>query len=166
MTTRLWIVDGHNVIFALPDLHRLQIADQGDAARRDLVDRLRRFAQERHEKVLVVFDGGTMLSNPEAVEEPLLEVVFARRGEGEADDRILHEARRRLEEGLLVTVVTRDLRTLAWDLPKGVRHLEVRDFWRKHVKPPEKAAVKRVAGDFSEVEETLAALGAVAEPGP
>lgn len=166
MATRIWILDGHNVIFALPGLHRLQITDRRDEARRGLVARLRRFARARGETVLVVFDGNAMPSNPDAVEEPLLEVVYARRGEGEADDRILHEARRRLEQGQTVTVVTDDLRTLAWDLPKGVRHLEVREFWSRHIETPEDPGAKRVDGDFSDIEQALAAQAAVAEPRP
>lgn len=175
---RIWIMDGHNMIFAIPGLERLQVSDRREEARAGLTDRLRRFAIARGEKVLVVFDGNQMLSNPDAVRSPLFEVVYSRRGEGVADDRILHEARRCHERGLAVTVVTNDVQTLARDLPRGVRHLGVAEFWLKHIEPAaggpgggpagraegargRHADDKRVEGDFSDLEREMLARAAL-----
>ncbi|PYT16036.1 MAG: hypothetical protein DMF51_05585 [Acidobacteria bacterium] len=97
--TRIWIMDGHNMIFAIGGLQSLQVSGRGEEARRGLVDRLRRFAQARGQQVLIVFDGIDLPSNPDALREPLLEVAYARRREGAADNRIIHEARSRTERG-------------------------------------------------------------------
>jgi len=161
--TPIWILDGHNMIFAIPGLERLQISGRREEARRGLVDRLRRFAHARGEQVLIVFDGNDLESNPDAIQEPLLEVVYARRGEGEADDRIIHRARTGIEQRQSVTVVTNDVRTVARELPDGVRHLEVRRFWRKYILQAGGPGGKRVEGDFSDLEHEMVARAAAAE---
>lgn len=160
---RIWIMDGHNIIFAIPPLERLQVSDRREEARGRLTDRLERFALARGEKVLVVFDGNQMLSNPDAVRKPLFEVVYSRRGEGVADDRILHEARRCQERGLVVTVVTNDVQTLARDLPRGVIHLRVEAFWLKHIEKEAVEEGKRVEGDFSDLEREMLAQAALTD---
>jgi predicted RNA-binding protein with PIN domain len=161
---RIWIMDGHNMIFAIGPLQRLQVSDRRDEARGALVDRLRRFAHRRGEQVLVVFDGIDLPRHPGAEQEPFLEIVYTRRSEGAADDRILRQARLGRERGLHVTVVTNDVRTLVVDLPKGVVHMDVPAFWAKHIEPPDRAADKRIEGDFSDVERELAALAVPLEP--
>lgn len=161
---RIWIMDGHNMIFAIPPLHQLQVTDRREEARSGLADRLERFALARGEKVLVVFDGNALPGNPEAGRTPLFEIVYTRRGEEVADDRILHEARRCQERGLVVTVVTDDVSTLARELPRGVRHLGVRAFWLKHIEKEVAEAGKRIEGDFSDVEREMLARAAVTEP--
>jgi predicted RNA-binding protein with PIN domain len=163
---RIWIMDGHNMIFAIRRLERLQVSDRRDEARRGLVDRLRRFARARGEMVLVVFDGNDLPSNPDVIREPLFEAVYARRSDGEADDRIIHEARVCLEQGHRVTVVTNDVTTLAGELPEGAQHLEVQAFWLKYIEPVVGQTDKRVEGDFSDVESEMVARVAVAERGP
>ena len=155
---RAWIVDGHNVIFAVGGLERLQATRRGDEARRLLAERLEVFARQRGEPVLLVFDGLDLPSHPEVLRTALLEVVYARRGDQAADRRILDEARRRAAEGVTVTVVTNDVRTLANALPRAVRHLRVRDFWLRHIEPPAGKDEKRIEGDFSDIEKELLAL--------
>jgi predicted RNA-binding protein with PIN domain len=161
---RIWIMDGHNMIFAIPALHRFQVTDRREEARSGLADRLERFALTRGEKVLVVFDGNALPWSPDAGRTPLFETVYARRGEGVADDRILHEARRCLERGLVVTVVTDDVSTLARELPRGVRHLGVQAFWLKYIEKEVVEGGKRVEGDFSDVEREMMTRAAVTEP--
>jgi predicted RNA-binding protein with PIN domain len=160
---RIWIMDGHNMIFAIAPLHQLQVSDRREEARSGLADRLDRFALARGEKVLIVFDGAEQPSNPEALRKPLLEIVYARRGEGAADDRIIREAARRLEQGLVVTVVTNDVSTLASKLPRGVRHLGVKEFWLKHIEKDVGDGGKRVEGDFSDVEREMMTRAALTE---
>jgi predicted RNA-binding protein with PIN domain len=159
---RIWIVDGHNVIFAIPRLERLQVSGRGGEAREGLVDTLRRFALPRRQRVLIVFDGDELARQPEVIREPFLEVTYTRRSEGGADVGILREARSLLQRGHPVTVVTNDVSTLARELPDGVEHLGVRPFWRKYIVGAQ--AGKRVAGDFSDLESEMLALAAVAEP--
>jgi predicted RNA-binding protein with PIN domain len=163
---RLWIIDGHNIIFAIPRLKSLQVTDRRDEARRGLEEILRRFAVRRSEKVLVVYDGIDLPSNPGAIREPLFEAVYARRSDGVADDRIIHKARLCLEEGHLVTVVTNDVSTLASELPREVRRLGVKPFWLRYIEKPVGQDSKRVEGDFSDVESEMVARAAVAEPEP
>lgn len=161
---RIWIMDGHNMIFAIGPLQRFQVTDRREEARSGLVDRLERFALTRGEKVLVVFDGNELPSNPDAIRKPLLETVYTRRGDGVADDRIIHEARRCLERRLMVTVVTDDVNTLARELPRGVHHLGVQEFWLKYIEKDAGEEGKRVEGDFSDVEHEMLTRAATAEP--
>lgn len=166
LRARLWIMDGHNMIFAIPRLQRLQVSDRRDEARRGLEDILRRFAVRRSERVLVIYDGIDLPSNPGAIREPLFETAYARRSDGVADDRIIHRARLCLEEGHLVTVVTDDVSTLARELPRGVRRLGVREYWMRYIEKPVGQDEKRVEGDFSDMEREMEARAAMAEPEP
>src|SRR5438093_1022607 len=118
---RIWIMDGHNMIFAIAPLRHFQVTNRRDEARSGLTDRLERFAIARGQRVLVVFDGDELPSSPDATRTPLFETVYTRRAEGGADRRIINEARRCLERGQVVTVVTDDLNTLAAELPRAVQ---------------------------------------------
>jgi len=160
---RVWIMDGHNMIFAVEGLKRLQVIGRGEEARRSLVERMEVFALQRQERVLVVFDGNALAARQDAVRGPFLEVVFAGGRDGAADDFIIREARRRSEQGLPVAVVTDDVRTLAIKLPRDVRRLGVRAFWLGHVEPRVSEDDKRVEGDFSDMEREMLALAAATE---
>jgi YacP-like NYN domain-containing protein len=154
---RLWIVDGHNTIFALGDLQRLQTSDRGAEARSLLVERLEAFAHRRGERVLVVFDGKGRHMRPDDRGAPLFQAVYGH-GVGGADRLILDEARRRAERGEAVTVVTDDVRTLAFELPPSVRRLGVREFWLAHIDVPPREDEKPVAGDVSDIERAMLTL--------
>lgn len=154
---RIWIMDGHNMIFRTPPLRELQVSGRGEEARRQLTDRLEAFAVARGRKVMVVFDGNELASNPDAVRTPHFEVVYTRRGDAEADDLILREARRRDAEGRAVTVVTDDRNTLAARLPRGVGHVGVAEFWLKHIEKDARDREKRIEGDFSDLEREMLA---------
>ncbi|HKB07556.1 MAG TPA: NYN domain-containing protein [Candidatus Polarisedimenticolia bacterium] len=157
--SRFWIVDGHNVIFAIPRLKSLQLTERREEARERLVDALRRFALARKDPLLVVFDGDDLPSRQEALRGPLLEVVYSRRRPDGADERIIVEARALVQQGHQVTVVTNDVITLAAKLPKAVQHLKVRPFWERHI---ERKADKPVEGDFSDIETEMLARAAAA----
>jgi len=160
---RLWLIDGHNIIFAVPSLQALQVTDRRDEARQALAGSLERFAHARGEKVRIVFDGNELASNSDAGRGALLEITYTRRGEETADDRIIHEARRRAAQRLPVTVVTNDISTLAGRLPRGVDHLGVGEFWLKHIEPRPAPGGKTIAGDFSDVESALLEYSAAEE---
>lgn len=153
----VWIIDGHNVIFAIPRLKHLQTTGSRAAAREELQGHVRRFAARNGVRAVVVFDGNDAAHHPASIQEPEFETIYARLGDGEADDRIIHEARAYQERGHTVTVVTDDVRTLAMDLPQGVRHLGVQEFWRKRIEAQGRAREKRIEGDFSDVEQAMAA---------
>ena len=157
---RIWIVDGHNVIFAIPQLKRLQATGRRDEARDGLLDALRRFARARNDRLLVVFDGDDLKSNQDVMRESSLEVVYSPRRPDGADERIVLEAKSRLQQGHRVTVVTNDVITLAAKLPKAVDHLKVRPFWETQIERAERKAGKRVEGDFSDVEKEMLARAA------
>jgi predicted RNA-binding protein with PIN domain len=159
-TNRLWLIDGHNVIFAVPSLHALQVTDRRNEARRSLADRLQRFAHARGERVLIVFDGTGLASNPDARRGSMLEVTYTRPAEGGADNRIIYVAGQRAVQRRPVTVVTDDVSTLVARLPRGVEHLGVQEFWLKHIDQPPAPGAKRVEGDFSDVEHELLAQAA------
>ena len=162
--SRYWIVDGHNVIFAIPQLRRLQDAGQGEEARQGLIDALRRFTQGRQHHLLVVFDGGDERGDETGTRGTLLEVVYSRRRPGGADEEIIRKARSLLEEGHSVSVVTNDVTTLAVALPKAADHLKVQPFWEKYVDAPGGEASKPVEGDFSDLECEMLALTVAEEP--
>ena len=170
--SRVWIVDGHNVIFAVPGLRSLQTSDRREEARAELLERLERFAAARAETVLVVFDagpaGGESGFAGGARAAVYVQIVYARRGEGAADERIIREATARCERGAGVTVVTDDVATLARRLPRGVRHVGVADFWLKHIErepggEKEGAAGKRIRSDVSDLERDMLRLAAAEE---
>ena len=161
---RLFILDGHNILMTFEDLRHLQASDRGEEARGLLQDRIEEFATLRGKRVLLVFDGGGREAAGGGRHEhsrlragSLFEVVYSR-GDGGADRLILEEARRRAEQGAAVTVVTDDIQTLAMALPRGVRHVGVREFWLAHVDPPPEEDEKPVAGRFADIEEALLAL--------
>jgi len=162
---RAWIMDGHNMIFAIAGLESLQRSGRGGEARALLVERLEAFALGKGERVLIVFDGNDLPSHSDAVSTPLFETVYARHGDQAADRRIVSEATRLAGRGVLVTVVTNDVNTLAPALPRAVRRLGVREFWLRHIERPQEADEKRVDGNFADIERALLDLAA-SEPGP
>lgn len=168
---RVWIVDGHNVIFAIHELKELQVGGRGDEARQALCERLEGFARQRQQRVVVVFDSGAAASGRGGARGAHFEIVYAAGGAGAADRHIVREAERRAGEGLPVAVVTDDVRTLASRLPRGVRHFAVREFWLTEVEPRPAADDKPVSGDFADLEREMLVqaakserLAAVAEP--
>ena len=166
---RLWIVDGHNVIFAVPTLQRLQISGRREEARARLAEALEQFSIARGERVLVVFDGARVSGPTGGDRRPLLEIVYAPPGEGAADDRIVRAARTGSERGLAITVVTNDVATLANRLPRGVRHVRVEPFWLTHIEPRPEGSDgdgdgRRTVRDVSDLEQEMLALAASEEP--
>lgn len=164
---RVWIVDGHNVIFAIHELKELQLGGRGDEARRALADRLEVFALERQERVLLVFDGKALASGQGDVRGPHFEVVFARGGEGAADQHIIREASRSAGRGFSITVVTDDVHTLAKRLPRGVGHLSVHEFWLGQVEPMNDPREKPALRPLTELEvKMLEQMGVDAQKPP
>lgn len=150
---RIWIVDGHNLIFHIPHLEELQSSGRRGEARRRLEDMLRAFAGSSGERMVVVYDGNRMEGNPDMIREEDFQTFYALPPE-EADDRIVYFCRQFMKEGLRVRVVTSDLRTLKKNLPEGVSHVTAREFHSQDLRP-RRTEGKSVRGDFSDVEAEL-----------
>ena len=129
---RLWIVDGHNAIFALPALQRLQREGERQQARRKLEGLLQPFAQQLERPLVVVYDGNAMLPNPDAVSSGQLQTLYSQPPE-EADDRIAFLAEQASSRGETVTVVTDDRGTLGVRLPEPVQVLAVGVFCDRYL---------------------------------
>jgi predicted RNA-binding protein with PIN domain len=140
----LWIIDGHNVIFTLPALSRLQMEGERQEARRALERLLEPFAARLSCPLLIVYDGNELPANPDASQSPAMHTLYSQPPE-EADDRIIFlaaEARRRDQS---VTIVTNDRRSLQVRLAPDVRVIAVEEFCRRFLhSPPTPADEKQV----------------------
>jgi predicted RNA-binding protein with PIN domain len=100
------LVDGHNLIAKLPDIH---LDDPDDEER--LVERLRRYQAHSGKRVTVFFDAGLPGGPDRNLSTSKVRVVFAPAG-GSADRLIVRRVRRSRDPGGL-TVVTSDEKIIA-----------------------------------------------------
>lgn len=161
-TRRIWIIDGHNVIFALPELSARQCSGDRSGARQRLEGWLEALAARTPVTILIVYDGNVLPRNPDVLEQPHLRSFFSQPPE-EADDRIDFLARQSIARGAQVTVVTNDRRSLAVRLPREVQVLSVERFWQRHLVPATPEPERHPAGDFADVEAHFLARGAEIE---
>lgn len=124
---RLWIVDGHNAIFAIPRLSARQLAGERQEARRGLEAMLAPFAGRLLQPMIIVYDGNRLLPNPDASDTPQLRTLYSQPPE-EADDRIAFLAGEALRRGGGVTVVSNDRRSLGPRLPAGALQWSIEEF--------------------------------------
>jgi predicted RNA-binding protein with PIN domain len=159
---RVWIVDGHNVIFQLPQLEKLQAAGRRREARKGLESMMSALAARVGERFIVVYDGNRMERNPDVIREEGLQTVYSLPPE-EADDRIVYLCQELMKGGHRVRVVTSDLRTLGRNLPPGVSLLTADDLRRRFLsaRGPEE---KPVRGDFSDIEAEMLRRAAQSPP--
>ena len=150
--SRVWIIDGHNLIFQVPHLKDLQVSGRRTEARRELEQLLLVFASERQEEVIIVYDGNSKQGNPDIIQEGFLRTTYSLGFPEEvADHRILYLARQHGSQHK-VSVVTSDVRTLAKELDSTVTHLSVGEFWSRHISTAPPAGSKEVSGDYSDIE--------------
>ncbi len=150
---RVWIVDGHNAIFALPFLSRLQQEGERQQARRQLEEILRPFAAKLDHPVAVVYDGNRLLPNPEACETGHLRTLYSQPPE-EADDRIVFLAAEEQRRGRTVAVVSNDRRSLQPRLPRGAVVMSVEGFWERCLQPSAAPAEPALpSGDFDDIAQ-------------
>ncbi len=100
------IVDGYNVVHALPSLKRLMQEASLEAARDSLVDRVSVISMVTGVEVTVVFDSNRAASGSESMVGDV-RVVFTRKGHS-ADHAIERLAYRAGEAGDVITVATSD----------------------------------------------------------
>jgi uncharacterized protein len=105
MRARYLIVDGHSVIFAWPDLRKLQNR-RPSLAREALVKSLRNLQDWTGERVVIVFDGqGPRISKSSEPHD--VQIFFARRSQ--SADAIIERLACKYASRFEVTVATSDL---------------------------------------------------------
>lgn len=123
-----WLVDGHNVIFNVPHLDRLQDQDRR-AARDQLTNLCTTFAHRYQVRVTLVFDGAGGILLPGSIKkQSSIEVVYAD-PEEQADGRIVFRAEKLVKAKESLVVVTND-RGLIDNLPKGAEVVSTEAFWK------------------------------------
>ena len=135
----VWILDGHNLIFASARWGRLHRTGDGQRAREELEEWAESFGRAAGVQPHVVFDGADTATRP-ARNLPNLRVSYAG-PPAEADDLIRILANAELQARRSVCVVTSDLRTLGASLGDEIRLLSVPEFRKLHarvVRTPEK----------------------------
>lgn len=132
--SRRWIVDGHNLIFALPALCRLQMQGDRQRARWELEGLLLTFATRLEHPLIIVYDGNEFGSNPDAQRSHALETIYSQPPE-EADDRIVYLATQAVARTETACVVTNDRSSLLPRLPAEVHVLSVEEFRTRHLLP-------------------------------
>lgn len=140
-TRRLWIIDGHNMIFSLPQLAGLQEAGERARARTQLEDLVAGFASRLRDPLIIVYDGDR--DSPAAGRRGSpVSVQFSGPGK-EADERIIDLAEKAVREGRAVAVVSNDRRSLASKLPRAVAVSSVEEFVERWIEPRPREAKKR-----------------------
>jgi predicted RNA-binding protein with PIN domain len=146
------LIDGHNLIGQLPDLH---LDDPDDEAK--LVDRLRTYCARTRKRVTVVFDRGLPGGPSWELSGGGVEVVFA--PTGRPADGILRERIRRARDPRGLTVVTSDRQVAAAAQAQGARVIRAEEFATQLSTPRTVAAAQDVHLSAEEVEEWLEVFG-------
>lgn len=115
-----YIIDGHNLIGALPDL---ALDDPDDEAK--LVQRLRSFAARTGRGCTVIFDHG-LPGGRSALSNRAVQVVFA--SMRSSADRVLRERIKKLPEPRAWTVVTSDAEVLGFARHRRLQTLSSAQF--------------------------------------
>ncbi len=117
-----YLIDGHNLIGALPDI---ELSDPHDEAR--LVLKLRSWAAHHRRRVVVVFDGGLPGGRSRTLSGGPVEVIFAARGHTIAD-RVIIARLRKLKDPANWTVISSDHAVLDFARRRGARTLTAQAF--------------------------------------
>lgn len=144
-----FLIDGHNVIAALPDI---DLTENHDEAK--LVLKLRAWTARVRRKATVVFDGGLPGGQSRSLSSPDVEVVFAARRRTNAD-RIIRERIRDLPDAPNWTVISSDREILDKADAVGARTLSAQDFAYALNHPPREEKEKPQTVSPAEVERWL-----------
>ncbi len=154
-----YLIDGHNVIHALPDIAP---DDPHDEAR--LILKLRAWMARHRRKAVVVFDGGVPGGLSRQLSTPDVQVIFAARHYTIAD-RIIRERLRSLPDASNWTVVSSDVEVLESARAVGARTMTAEQFVELLTRPP-RAKEKPDTISAAEVEAWLAEFGDVEAVAP
>ncbi|MFP4343134.1 MAG: NYN domain-containing protein [Anaerolineales bacterium] len=145
-----FLIDGHNVIAALPDIDLDAPDDEAQ-----LVLKLRSWVARQRTKAVVVFDGGLPGGFSRTLSGGGLEVTFAARHHSTAD-RVIRARLRRLPDAGNWTVVSSDREVLESAYAAGARTMSAQAFAARLERPRRPPPEKPPAPDEEEVEEWLA----------
>ncbi|RLC84845.1 MAG: hypothetical protein DRI37_08600 [Chloroflexi bacterium] len=155
-----FLIDGHNLIAALPDI---DLGEPDDEAK--LVLKLRAWAGHERRKATVVFDGGLPGGLSRNLSGGGLEVVFAARDYTIAD-RIIMERLRRLRDAPNWTVVSSDHEVMDAARRAGARVLTSQEFAARLAPAPRAPHEKPERVAPAEVTEWLRVFGDATESVP
>jgi predicted RNA-binding protein with PIN domain len=123
------VIDGHNLIGAMPDIH---LSEPDDEAR--LLARLRSYRAHNGQSLIVFFDSGDLPASTPSMSSPGVMVRYSAPGQT-ADDAIVDFLRTRDQPGQYA-VVTNDA-DLAWRVRSaGASVMRASDFMAKITRPP------------------------------
>jgi len=126
-----FLIDGHNVIAALPDI---DLADPDDEAK--LVVKLRAWSGRERRKAIVIFDGGIPGGPSRVLSSPEVRVIFAAKHHSTAD-RIIKERLNALPDAPNWTVVSSDREVLDNARTAGAKTLSAQEFAERLNQTPE-----------------------------
>jgi hypothetical protein len=148
-----FLIDGHNVISALPDI---ELSDPHDEVK--LVLKLRGWAARKRRKATIVFDGGLPGGYSRTLSGGGLEVVFAARRHTNAD-RIIQERLRHLPDAGNWTVVSSDHEVRDAARRAGARTLTAQAFVKRLDRGPRLKLGKPKSLSEEELAEWLEIFG-------
>jgi predicted RNA-binding protein with PIN domain len=143
------LIDGHNLIAQLPDLH---LDESNDEAQ--LVERLRRYQAHTGKQLTIFFDGGLPGGPAANLSTSKVKVVFASTGRS-ADALIINRVRRSPDPQAL-TVVTSDQGIAAFVARQGARVVPAETFAAELDTPPPPTESNDVILSRTEMDEWLA----------
>ncbi len=147
-----YLIDGHNLIGALPDI---ELTDPHDEAK--LVLKLRGWAARKRTRIVVVFDGGLPGGRSRTLSGGPIEAIFAARGHTIAD-RVIIARLRRLPDPGNWTVVSSDHEVLDFARRRGARVLTAQEF-AERLEPQLAAPSKPERLSPEEIADFLALFG-------
>lgn len=152
-----FLIDGHNLIAALPDI---DIADPNDEAQ--LVDKLKSFAARTRKKCTVIFDGG-LPGGASSMSTKSVKVIFAAAQRAEADSLIMRRIGEKTDARNW-TAVSTDSAIRNFARAKGMRTMTSQDFARTLQKnaPPQETRGEEVhpLSSPEEIDDWLQEFGA------
>ncbi|MEJ5309038.1 MAG: NYN domain-containing protein [Anaerolineae bacterium] len=153
-----FLIDGHNVIAALPDI---DLEDPDDEAK--LVVKLRAWSGRERRKAIVIFDGGIPGGPSRVLSSPEVRVVFAARHHSTAD-RIIKERLSALPDAPNWTVVSSDREVLDNARATGAKTLSAQEFAERLTQTLEVEKEKPEGVPAAEVEAWLEVFETPAVP--
>jgi predicted RNA-binding protein with PIN domain len=146
------LIDGHNLIGQLPDLH---LDDPDDEAK--LVARLRTYCAREQKRATVVFDHGLPGGWSEALSGGGVRVIFASAGRNA--DGILRERIREARDPRALLVVSSDRQVIAAAKAKRTRVMRSEIFAARLGLPTKTTEAEEARLSPEEVEEWLRVFG-------
>ena len=125
---RVYIVDGHSVIFSTPELREYHGAGkQGEVARNELIRTLTDFQDRNDVKVILVFDGQGRNNKPEPRQEMDIMVIYSRARQ--TADSVIERLAAKYAERYDINVVSNDRAVLDTVSSSGAHAMSVRSMW-------------------------------------